>query len=112
MGRYPPQLKNQEEDVSTLPSLPPLSNKSPVVTTTRSRRSVQRSTDIVKDYMYIAAIQQWYGNAGRAIWRPIGWHSRKTHVTKDVGVHACVKMFTTGQMISLMYARLVFNDHS
>ena len=92
-GRYPPQLNNQEEDISTSSASPPLLNKSPGVTTTRSGRSVQLPPHIVKDY--IAAVQQWYGNAG-------GSHVAtnrlsKNHVTNDVGVHARVKTFTIGQ---------------
>ena len=68
--RYPPQLNNQEEDISTPSSSPPLPNKSPSVTTIRSGRSVQRPPHIVNDY--IAAIQQWYGNAGG---EPCGYQS-------------------------------------
>ena len=59
-GRYPPQLNNQEEDISTPSSSPPLHNKSPGVTTTRSGRFLQSPPHIVKDY--IAAVQQCYGN--------------------------------------------------
>ena len=61
-GRYPPQLNNQEEDVSTPSSSSPLPNKSPGITTTRSGRSVRRPPHIVKDY--IAGIQESYNNAG------------------------------------------------
>ena len=61
-GRYPPQLNNQEEDISTPSSSSPLPNKSPGITTTRSGRSVRRSPHIVKDY--IAGIQESYNNAG------------------------------------------------
>ena len=28
------------------------------------------------------------------MWRPISWRARKTHVTRDVGVQACVKTLT------------------
>ena len=86
-GRYPPQLNNQEEDISTPSSSSALPNKSPGITTTRSGRSVRRPPHIVKDY--IAGIQESYNNAGGEPWR-----ARKTHVTRDVGAQACVKTLT------------------
>ena len=93
-GRYPPQLNNQEEDKKKTPSSStPLPNKSPGITTTRSGRSVRRPPHIVKDY--IAGIQESYNNAGGgAMWRPISWRARKTHVTRNVSVQACVKTLT------------------
>ena len=47
-GRYPPQLNNQEEDISTHSSSSPLPNKSPGITTTRSGRSVRRPPPLSK----------------------------------------------------------------
>ena len=31
---------------------------------------------------------------GGAMWRPISWRARKTHVTRDLGAQACVKTLT------------------
>ena len=73
-GRYPPQLNNQEEDISTPSSSSPLPNKSPGITTTRSGRSVRRPPHIVKDY--IAGIQESYNNAGG---EPCGDQSAGAH---------------------------------
>ena len=100
-GRYPPQLNNQEEDISTPSSSSPLRNKSPGITTTRSGRSVRRPPHIVKDY--IAGIQESYNNAGGELCGDQSAGARKTHVTRDVGAQACVKTLTM-----ILYARSLF----
>ena len=90
-GRYPPQLNNQEEeDISTPSSSSPLPNKSPGITQwTISSTTATYCQRLYRWYTRVAQ-QRW----GGAMWRPINWRARKTHVTRDVGAQACVKTLT------------------
>ena len=49
---------------------------------------------------YTRVVQQRWGGA---MWRPISWRARKTHVTRDVGAQAGVKTLTM-----ILYVRSLF----